>query len=59
MALSMSRSLAPSPIATVWASGTPASAANRRSSRALPARSTISPTTLPVSLPSTISSVLA
>jgi hypothetical protein len=58
-ALSMSRSFAPSPIAIVAASGTPASAANLRSARALPARSTMSPTTRPVSLPSTISSSFA
>ena len=39
----MSRSLAPSPTATVWLSGTPASAANRRSAAAFPARSMTGP----------------
>ena len=48
----MSRSLAPSPIATVRASGSPSSAANSRSAAAFPARSTTSPTTRPVSRPS-------
>ena len=55
----MSRSLAPSPTATVWLSGTPALAANSRSVRSLPGRSMISPVTRPVSLPSAISSVFA
>ncbi len=45
----MSRSLAPSPIATVWDSGTSASAANRRSASALPARSITGPDSRPVS----------
>src|SRR3954447_16812635 len=57
--LSMSRSLAPSPTATVCSSGMPYSAANRRSARALPGRSTISPTSPPVSRPSATSRVLA
>ncbi len=55
----MSRSLAPSPTATDWLSGTPAAAANCRSARSLPGRSTISPATRPVSRPSATSSVLA
>ncbi|EIC71116.1 GntR family regulatory protein [Mycobacteroides abscessus M94] len=56
---SMSISFAPSPTATVCASGTPASYANCRNALALPGRSTTSPITLPVSLPSTISRTLA
>ena len=55
----MSRSLAPSPMATVWDSGTPASAANRRSAAALPARSITGPDSRPVSFPPLISSTLA
>ena len=55
----MSRSLAPSPTATVWDSGTPASAANRRSASALAARSITGPDSRPVSLPAEISSELA
>ena len=55
----MSRSLAPSPTATVCSSGMPWSAANRSRARALPARSTISPTRPPVSFPSATSRVLA
>jgi hypothetical protein len=55
----MSRSLAPSPTATVCDSGTSACAANRRSAAAFPARSITWPVTRPVSLPSATSSVLA
>lgn len=55
----MSRSLAPSPIATVCAMVTPSSAANCRSASALRARSTTGPSTRPVSRPSTTSSVFA
>jgi hypothetical protein len=55
----MSRSLAPSPTATVWLSGTPACPANRRSAAAFPARSMTGPASLPVSLPPATSSVLA
>ena len=47
----MSRSLAPSPTATVWLTGTPACAANRRSASAFPARSMTGPASCPVSLP--------
>ena len=54
----MSRSLAPSPMATVWLSGTPAWAANRRSASALP-RPATGEAGRPVSLPAEISSVLA
>jgi hypothetical protein len=55
----MSRSLAPSPTATVWDSGTPAAAANRRSASAFPARSITGPRSRPVSFPAAISSSLA
>ena len=47
----MSRSLAPSPTAAVWDSGTPASAENRRSASALAARWIAGPDSRPVSLP--------
>ena len=43
----MSRSLAPSPTATVWLSGMPASAAKRRSASAFPARSMTGPASPP------------
>ena len=55
----MSRSLAPSPTATVWDSATPASVANLRSASAFPARSITGPRRRPVSLPPVISSSLA
>ena len=47
----MSMSLAPSPTAMVRASGTPAAVAKRASAAALPARSTSSPESSPVSTP--------
>ena len=56
---SMSRSFAPSPTAMVRDRGTPAAAANRRRASAFPARSTIGPTSPPVSTPSSIASWLA
>ncbi len=46
----MSRSFAPSPIATVWDSGTSASAANPRSAAAFPARSITGPVSCPDTL---------
>ena len=49
---SMSRSLAPSPMATVRLSGSRSCSAKARRARALPARSTTSPTTRPVRRPS-------
>jgi hypothetical protein len=55
----MSRSLAPSPTATAWLSGTPARSANRRSAPALPGRSITGPQSFPVSLPPSMPSTLA
>ena len=59
-AASMSRSLAPSPIATVAACGDPGLGGERGAApAALPARSTTGPTIRPVSRPSTTSSSFA
>ena len=58
-ASSMSRSLAPSPIAMVRESAIPSSRANRRSASALAARSTTAPSTRPVRTPSRTSSRFA
>ena len=58
-AASMSRSLAPSPMAIVRAVSMPNSAANSRSACSLAARSMTGPRTRPVRWPSTTSSPLA
>lgn len=55
----IARSFAPSPIAMAREVGTSSAAHTRASSRALPCASTMSPSTCPVSRPSTISSRLA
>ncbi len=53
----MSRSLAPSPMAITWSSGTPSRRASSSSRSALRCALTMGPTTRPVSFPSSISSV--
>ncbi len=58
-AASMSRSLAPSPTATVCSTGMPRSAATRRSRSAFPALSITGPSSSPVRTPSAISRRLA